>query len=95
MTLLEAGAGDVVTNVIGVLLDKGIVGVFAAVFLVLYLRKDKELTDERNARIADSKEGLTLALSIQEKVQMAIGKLGDMFEESRKLLERFRGGKAE
>lgn len=86
---------DPVVSIIGVLVDKGIVGAFAAVFLILYLRKDKELADERKARIADSREGLQLALSIQEKVQIAIGKLGDMFEESRRLLEKFRGGKAE
>lgn len=86
---------DTVTGVITTLLNQGVVGAFAVIFLFLYLRKDKELTDERNARINDSKEGLKLALSIQEKVQIAIEKLGDMFDVGRKLIERLRGGKSE
>ena len=89
-SLLDTADG--VTNVIGTILDKGVVGAFALIFLWLYLKKDKELADERAARINDSKDGLKLALSLQEKTQTTIEKLGGMFEESKRLLEKMRGG---
>lgn len=85
--------GDVLTNVLTILLEKGgMTGAFAVVFLILYVRKDKELADERNARISDNKEGFKVSLSIQEKTITAVERMSDMFEAGRKL---FRGGKDE
>lgn len=87
--------GDVITNVLTLLLNNGVTGAFAGVFLLLYIRKDRELADERKARISDNKEGFNTLISVQEKTHTVIEKMTDMFEESRKLFERIRGGKGE
>lgn len=64
--------------------EHGVVGVFAAVFLFLYIQKDKALSAEVAARIADSKTMLQLALGMQDKSNDSIGKLAAIFEELRR-----------
>jgi hypothetical protein len=74
------------------LLEHGVVGLFAAVFLVLYLRKDAELSAERKARIADSKDGYGVLMGIQERALTTADKMADMYNAAIKSLQQG-GGK--
>lgn len=69
----------------------GVVGAFAIVFLILYLRKDAELTAERKARIADSKDGYGVLMGIQERALTTADKMADMYNAAIKGLQS--GGK--
>jgi hypothetical protein len=74
------------------LLEHGVVGLFAAVFLVLYLRKDAELSAERKARIADSKDGYGVLMGIQERALTTADKMADMYNAAIKSLQSGKGG---
>lgn len=58
------------------LVTHGPFGLTTVIFLVLFLRKDKELAEERKARIEDAKAALGLALGLQEKTITAIDRVG-------------------
>lgn len=58
----------------------GLPGIIIAVLLLLYWLKDRELTAERTARIADAKQFTSMALDLQGKVIEATNKLSDIFE---------------
>ena len=62
------------------LLQHGPLGLTTVIFIVLFLRKDKELADERAARIEDSKAALALALDLQSKTITAIDRVGSISE---------------
>lgn len=62
------------------LANYGLPGVVVAIVLVLYVRKDQELSAEKNYRIADAKAYTDMALKLQEKVTDAIDKLKAIFE---------------
>lgn len=70
----------------------GLPGVVVAIFLYLYVQKDRELKRERDARIADAKdmtkvigemqEGFNKkALELQDKAIGTANRLADLFEE--------------
>jgi hypothetical protein len=66
------------------LLEHGVTGLAAGVFLWLYLLKDKELTKERGARIEDAQKFTTVALGLQERALSSVEKLSNILEEVRK-----------
>ena len=66
------------------LAEHGVMGLIAALFIVLYIRQVKATQDESQARINDAKEGLKLALDIQKGTTDTVQKLGAIFEEMRR-----------
>ncbi|MDE2102693.1 MAG: hypothetical protein KGL39_35945 [Patescibacteria group bacterium] len=69
---------------VGLLLEHGSSGLIAALMLVMFIRKDNELTAERAARIADAQGYTKLALDLQKNVMDATTKLSDVFQAIRK-----------
>lgn len=57
----------------------GLPGLIVAVMIVAYWHKDRELRRESEARIADAKNYLDLALKLQAQVLTNIEKLSDIF----------------
>jgi hypothetical protein len=72
-------------SLVSTLASHGIMGVVCAVLFVMLWQRDKALTDERAARIADAKAGLELALRIQQTTQDTVAKLSTLFEELKRL----------
>lgn len=66
------------------LASHGVLGVLCAVFIVLWLRKDKELAECNAARVAEANAGRDLALGITNKTNDAIVTLRAVLEEQRK-----------
>jgi hypothetical protein len=62
----------------------GLPGVVVAIFVVLFVQKDRELKRERDARIEDAKAFNKVALELQDKVIQTATRLSDVFEELRK-----------
>ena len=58
----------------------GITGALLILALFALRSKDKELSDEKNARIDDAKTNLQLAMKLQEQVILAVNKLADIVE---------------
>ena len=58
----------------------GVVGVLLVVVLLAYRQKDRELKEEQQARIADAKSYLDLAMKLQEQVIIAVQKLSEIVE---------------
>jgi hypothetical protein len=79
----------VVTTVdlIGQLADHGILGLLLAICLLAYWWKDRQLTREKDARIADARVLTDLALKFQQQSIEHVQKIHDVFEE----LKRTRG----
>jgi hypothetical protein len=80
----------VLEAVLNKLAEHGVVGLFAAAFLWLFIQKDKELAKETAARIADAKDMLKIALDLQSRTNDSVGKLSDILDELRR-----RGGRGE
>lgn len=64
----------------------GLPGLAIAVLIYWLREKDKELTAERNARIADAKAYTDMALKLQSEVIAAVHKLTSVFEEMKKVI---------
>lgn len=74
-------------TLVSALTHYGLPGAVIAVFVTLYILKDRELRmareslkAESDARIADAKSFTTLALDVQSKVLTAVDKLHDVGE---------------
>lgn len=64
----------------------GLLGAMLAVAMFVAYSKDKQLQDERAARITDAKNYTDLALKLQAQVIEAVNKLTDTFEEMKKIM---------
>jgi len=64
----------------------GLPGAVIALFAILLIKKDQDLTRERNARIQDSKEYRDISMKLQSDVIGAVNKLSDVFEEVKRLI---------
>jgi hypothetical protein len=62
----------------------GLPGIVLAIFIYLYVQKDKELALERAARIADAKGYTDLAMKLQGQVLDAVNKLSEIWDEVKK-----------
>lgn len=62
----------------------GLPGIVLAIFIGLYVKKDRELRLERDARITDVKSYNDLTLKLQSQVIDAINKLSSILDEVRK-----------
>lgn len=89
--------------ILGGLANYGLPGAIIALLAFLLIKKDRDLTREREAhsaelkverdgRIADSKGYLDLALKLQSQVIDAVNKLADVFDEVKKLIPTQRRG---
>lgn len=70
------------------LASQGLLGVMLVVVGWVAWRKDRELSDERDARITDAKNYTELALKLQAQVIDAVHKQADILEEVKKLMGR-------
>lgn len=68
------------TSLIATLASHGLLGLVCAVLLWILWQKDKDLTLERQARVADAKAYTDLALGLQKQVLASVEKLSDIFE---------------
>lgn len=66
------------------LASHGVLGIVCAILLWTLWQKDKDLTAERAARIADAQNYTKMALDLQGKVLDAVQKIGSIFDELRK-----------
>lgn len=66
--------------------SQGLLGIMLVGALYVAYRKDKDLQDERTARIADAKTFNELALKIQAGAIDTVNKLSDIFEEMKKTM---------
>jgi len=66
------------------LASTGIVGAVFVIALVALRAKDRQLNDEKAARIEDAKDMMTLAMDLQKQVIFAVNKLSDMTEAAEK-----------
>ncbi len=64
----------------------GLPGIVIAVLIYWLREKDKELAEERKARIADAKGYTDMALKLQSEVIAAVHKLTDVFEDMKRLI---------
>ena len=71
------------TSLITAIASHGVLGLVCAVLLWALWQKDKDLTEERKARIADAKAYTDLALGLQKQVMASVEKLSDIFEAQR------------
>lgn len=62
------------------LASTGVVGALLVVAIFALRAKDKELQQEKAARIDDAKAYLQLAMSLQEQVITAVNKLSEIWE---------------
>jgi hypothetical protein len=69
---------------LGQIASQGVLGVVAIALGWAYLKKDKELADERAARISDAKGYTDLALKLQQQVLDTSNRLADTFDEMRR-----------
>jgi len=65
---------------LGQLASTGVVGVILVLTLLALRSKDKEVSDEKAARIKDSQDTLQMILKIQQSVTDAVHKLGQIVE---------------
>lgn len=66
------------------LASHGLLGLVCAILFYALWQKDKDLTAERAARLADAHNFTKLALDLQGKVMDAVQKQSDLFEETRR-----------
>lgn len=59
----------------------GAPGVMIALFLWLYVRKDNELSAEREARIEDAREVRDLIMKVQERTNETINRVVEIRDE--------------
>ncbi len=62
------------------LASTGVVGVLLVITLLALRSKDKELQDEKAARIKDAQDMMNLIMKLQQEVIIAVGKLSDLVE---------------
>lgn len=62
------------------LASHGVLGAICCALLWLYMQKDRELSQERAARIADAQKYNELSLALQAKVLTAVDTLRDIFQ---------------
>ena len=75
-------------SLVGLLAQHGLPGIVIGLLVYWVYLKDKELKNERDARIADSKQFTDLALKLQENAISSVNKLTDLFEHLRTERER-------
>ena len=63
------------------LAKSGLMGILLAVMLALFVRKDRELQREREARVSDAKDYTRLAVELQKQVMDSVDKLSEIFRE--------------
>jgi hypothetical protein len=71
-------------SLVAALASHGVLGLMCAVLLWALWIKDRDLTRERAARIADAKAYTDLALNLQARVIASVEKLSDIFEAQRR-----------
>jgi hypothetical protein len=74
------------TAIVGQIASQGLLGVLLVVTGLAYWNKDKALTDERNARIADAKAYNDLALKLQAQVIDSVNKVSEILDEMKKIM---------
>ncbi len=72
-------------SLVGLLAQHGLPGIIIGILVFWVYMKDKELKNERDARIADAKAFTDLALKLQENAIGSVNKLTDVFEEIRRM----------
>lgn len=72
-------------SLIGALAQSGPLGIIIGLLVYWVYLKDKQLTAERDARVADAKAFTDLALKLQSDAISSVNKLSDVFEEIQKL----------
>lgn len=74
------------SSLVTTIASQGLLGV-ALIFVSLFaLSKDKQLKEERDARIADAKGYNELALKLQGQVIDAVNKLAEILDEMKKFM---------
>jgi hypothetical protein len=63
------------------LAHSGLMGALLAIMLALFVRKDRELQREREARVNDAKDYTKLAVELQRQVMDSVAKLSEIFTE--------------
>lgn len=79
-------------SVAGQIASHGILGLVTVIALYVAWNKDKELTEERLARINDAKSYTDLALKLQGQVIDSVNKLTDVAQMIRQIMPPARGG---
>jgi hypothetical protein len=77
---------DPAESLIASIASHGLLGVLLVLSMYVAYSKDKQLQEEREARIADAKNYTNLALELQAQVIEAVNKLTDTFEEMKKIM---------
>jgi hypothetical protein len=65
-------------DLLKIFLQQGLLGAIVIVLGVVLYRRDKELLDEKNNRIEDARAFNQLAMSLQERVIVAVDRLSDL-----------------
>jgi hypothetical protein len=65
---------------LGQLASSGLLGLILVIALLALRQKDKELSDEKAARIADAQENLKLIMGLHQQVIIAVNKLSELVE---------------
>lgn len=73
-------------SLVTTLASHGVLGIVTALALWFAYAKDRQLQDERLARITDAKSYNELALKLQAQVLDAVNKLADILEEMKKFM---------
>jgi hypothetical protein len=66
--------------------SQGLLGVMLVIVAYVAWRKDKDLQEERDERIADAKSYNELALKLQAQVIESVNKLGDILEQMKQVV---------
>lgn len=77
-----------IEQLIPLIASQGPLGVMLVVITLAYREKDRQLKEERAARIQDAKDFNQMALDLQSKVLSAVDKLSDILDEMK---QRFMG----
>lgn len=79
---LDPSAASSVTTIA----SQGVMGAMLVVVGLYAWTKDRQLQDERDARITDAKNYNDLALKLQAQVLDAVNKLADILDEMKKFM---------
>lgn len=83
---LDQATMDIGTSLLSLAAQHGLPGITIGLLAYWVWTKDKEITKERDARIADAKAYTEMALKLQAQAISAVDKLTDIFEELKKLM---------
>lgn len=83
---MDAPPAQVVSPLLSLLAQQGVLGVFIIVLGWVAWKKDSDLKSERDARIQDAKDFTNRALDLQARVLDTVDKLNAIFEETRKIM---------